>query len=102
MTEKVDLTSVEHDGKTYELKMTRAGVRAAEDAGLSTDDMGSKPQTAIVLLFFAALYSRYKMNPNKAAGILDDLLDAGAVEFTPLFTVLAEQYNVLFGLGESE
>lgn len=96
------MTSVEHEGKTYELNMTRAGVRAAEAAGLTTGDLTEKPQSSIALLFFAALYSRYKMNPNKAAAILDDVLDSGEVEFSELFESLANQYTELFASGESE
>lgn len=96
------IASVEHEGKTYELKMTRAGVRAAEGQGLDMGEIQGKPQSAIALMFFAALFSQYKFNPNKAATMLDDLLDSGDVAFEDLFESLSEQYSELFGLGESK
>lgn len=96
------MTSFEYEGKTYELNMTRAGVRVAESAGLVAQDIADKPFTSFGLLFFAALYSQYKVNPNKAATMLDALLDAGTVDFTELFEELSEAYTALFGLGESK
>jgi hypothetical protein len=53
-------------------------------------------------MFFAATFSQYHLNPNKAASILDDLLDSGSVSFEDLFESLSEQYAELFGLGESK
>jgi len=96
------MTSFEHEGKTYELKMTRAGVRAAETGGLSASEIAEKPFNALNLLFFASLFSRYKINPAKAATMLDDLLDAGEANFEELFSELSEAYVALFGLGESK
>jgi hypothetical protein len=96
------MTSFEHDGKTYALKMTRAGVRAAEAQGLSASQIADKPQSSLTLLFFAALFSQYKLNPNKASSMLDDLLDSGEVKFEELFEELSEEYVELFGLGESK
>ena len=90
-------TTFEYDGKEYELTMTRAGLRAAEAAGLETSKLADKPQTAIGLLFFAALFSQYKVSPGKAVTMLDELLDSGALEFEPLFEELAEEYSELFG-----
>lgn len=95
------MTSFEHDGKTYELKMTRAGIRAAEAQGLRSSEMSEQPFTALYLLFYASLFSQYKLNPNKTNAILDELLDAETVKFDELFTELSEAYVELFGLGES-
>lgn len=91
-----------HDNRDYELKMTRAGVRAAEGQGLATSDIAEKPFQSISLLFFASLYSQYKLNPAKATAMLDDLLDDGVFEPVALFEELAEAYGDLFGLVESE
>jgi hypothetical protein len=96
------MTTFEHGGKNYELKMTRAGVRVAEAQGLSSSEMTEKPFSALNLLFFASLYSDYKVPPNKAAAMLDDLLDSGTVEFKDLFEELSEAYVDLFGLGGSD
>lgn len=96
------MTSFEHDGKSYELQMTRAGIRAAETQGLSSSQIAEKPFSALGLLFFASLYSRYKVNPNKALTMLDDLLDGGELKFETLFEELSEAYVELFGLGGSE
>ena len=95
------MTTFEYEGKDYELKLTRAGIRAAEAAGLSTSELGDKPFSAVSLLFFAALHS-YRVNYAKATKMLDELLDAETVTFEELFTELAEAYNELFGLGGSE
>ena len=97
-----ELSTFTHDGKTYHPKMTRAGVRAAEEQGLSTSQMTDKPFTALNLLFFAALYSGYKVNPGKAAAILDDRMDSGEIEFESTFEELATAYSELFSSGGSE
>jgi hypothetical protein len=94
------MTTFEHDGKTYTLKMTRAGIRAAEGQGLNTSDMAEKPLSSLGLLVYASLYSGYKMNPNKVASMLDDVLESGEVDFKELFEELSEAYIELFGLGE--
>lgn len=94
------MTTFEHEGKTYTLKMTRAGIRAAESQGLNTSDMAEKPLSSLSLLAYASLYSAYKMPPNKVASMLDDLLDSGEVDFKELFEELSEAYIELFGLGE--
>lgn len=96
------ITSFEYDGKTYELNMTRAGVRAAEAQGLLASEIADKGQSSAALLFFASLYSGYKVNPNKATAMLDDLLDDGTFDFDTLLTDLSEAYVQLFGSGESE
>jgi len=95
-------TSFEYDGKTYDLALTRAGVRQAEAQGLSTSEISEKPFSALSLLFYAGLYSRYKMNPAKTEAMLDNLLDDGSLEFNTLLGDLSEEYVALFGLGESE
>lgn len=94
------MTTFEHEGKTYTLKMTRAGIRAAESQGLNTSDMAEKPLSSLSLLAYASLYSAYKMPPSKVASMLDDLLDSGEVDFKELFEELSEAYIELFGLGE--
>jgi hypothetical protein len=96
------MTTFEFEGKDYTLKMTRAGVRAAEAQGLSSSQITEKPFSAFVLLFFASLFSQYHLNPSKVASMLDTLLDAGTIEFQPIFEELAEAYADLFGSGESE
>ena len=96
------MRTIEYEGKDYELKMTRAGIRAAESQGMTVSEMGEKPFSAIQMLFFAALYSGYKVAPAKAANMLDDLLDSGEVEFSELFEEFVEAYSELFGSGGSE
>lgn len=94
-------TTFEHDGKSYELHMTRAGIRAAEAQGLSTSQIAEKPFSALGLLFFAALYSRTKMSLSKAVAMLDDLTAEDDALFQSLFEELSEAYVALFGSGES-
>lgn len=95
------MTTFEYDGKTYELKMTRAAARDAEDKGLTLNTLEQKPFVAISLLFYAALY-KYKITPSKAANMLDELLDSGKIDFTELFETLTTEYVALLGLGEPE
>lgn len=94
--------TIEHDGKTYDLKVTRAGARAAEAAGLSASEIGEKPFSSVGLLFYAALYSQYRVSPAKAVSMLDDLLDSGEVKLDEILEELSNDYAALFGLGESE
>lgn len=96
------MTTFDYEGKTYTLKMTRAGVRAAESNGLTASEIAEKPFSALNLLFFAALFSQYKTSPNKAAEMLDTLLDDGVFDTQKLFEELSEAYVGLFGLGGSE
>lgn len=99
----MSITSIEHEGKTYALHMTRAGIRAAEAQGLSSSQIADKPFTALTLLVFAALYSAYKLNLNKVEKIMDDVLEpAGTVSFSDLLTELSEAYVELFGSGGPE
>lgn len=92
----------DHEGKTFELSITRAGVRAAEKQGMTMDMLSSQPTSAVYLLFFSALYSRYKFNPNKTDAMLDTAFENGELEFSTLYEGLVEQYMELFGMGESE
>lgn len=96
------MTAFTYDGKDYEMSMTRAGVRAAEAQGLSSSQITEKPFSAIGLLFFAALYSGYKVTPAKAVAMQDALFESGDLEFGEVFKELAEEYSNLFGLGESK
>lgn len=89
------MTTFDYDGKSYELKMTRAGAAAAEEAGLRTSEIAEKPFSAIYLLFFAALHS-YRVSPQKARKMLDDLLEDGTLAFASVFEELAEAYGSLF------
>ena len=95
---------VEYKGETYETKMTRAGVRAAEAAGLSAQDIASKPFSSLPLLLFAGLFSVVKggFNPNKANDILDKMLDDGDTTVGDALQELTEAYSELFDSGESE
>lgn len=88
-------TTFTYDERDYELKMTRAGVAAAEGAGLRASDIAETPFSSLNLLFFAALHP-YRVPPAKAASMLETLLDEGTVKFTELFEELAEAYAKLF------
>ena len=96
------MTRFEYEGKEYELLLTRAGVRAAEAQGMKLSDIGEQPFTGASHLFFAALYSKHKVNPAKAATMLDTLLDSGELTLGGLLEELTEAYNELFGSSESD
>ena len=96
------MRTITYQGKDYELTMTRAGVRAAEDQGMRVSELTEKPFSALSMLFFASLYSKYKVTPAKASAMLDQLLEDEEVDFSDLFTELAEAYGELFGSGGSE
>lgn len=95
------MTTFDYEGKTYELKMTRAGIRAAEAQGLEASQIAEKPFSALGLLFFASLFGE-RVAPAKAEVMLDSLLDAGTVTFESLFEELSEAYVGLFGSGGSD
>jgi len=95
-------TSFEYDGNSYELGLTRSGVRSAEEQGLSTSQITEKPFSALSLLFYAGLYSKYHTSLKKATNMLDTLLDNKEIAFDEVLTELSDAYVSLFGLGESE
>lgn len=95
------MTGFTHDGKDYQPKMTRAGVRAAEAQGLAASEIAEKPFTAAPMLMFAALYSAYKLPLHKVESMFDDLIDAGELDFKDTFEELSEDYVGLFSSGES-
>lgn len=95
-------TSFTYDDNEYEIGLTRAGVRSAEEQGLSTSQITEKPFSALSLLFYAGLYSKYHTSLKKATSMLDKLLDDKSIEFDKLLTELSDEYVALFGLGESE
>lgn len=95
------MTTFECEGKTYELKLTRAGVRAAEALGLTTSEMVEKPFSAVVMLFYAALYTQ-RVNPKQAEKMFDACVADGTFEQAAVYEELVVAYNELFGLGESE
>jgi hypothetical protein len=79
--------------------MTRAGIRSAESQGLSLSDVDSKPMLMLSWLFYAALFSDYKVSPQRAFDLLDAALDAGAVDYAELAEDLVSQYQDLFTRG---
>ena len=48
--------TIELDGKSYTLMMTRASLRKAEELGLNVNKLVDNPNTQITYLFLAALW----------------------------------------------
>lgn len=91
----------EINGKDYSFDMTRAGIRAAERAGMSMEDIGRKPMESLYYLWFASLYSKQPMVMKKSDALLDDYLDSSDCpeSFDDLFSDLAEQYAAVFNVA---
>lgn len=88
------------NGKTYEFKMTRKGIRAAEQAGMDISAMSAKPMSAVSYLWFAGLYAAQPMKFEKACELLDEYLDSQTEDTIPtLFETLSTQYSEVFGLA---
>lgn len=86
----------EINGKEYTFKLTRKGVRKAEQQGLSIDT--TKPLSMVYGLWFAALMSNHPMPVNKAEDLLDDYLDQDDCPETiaDITESLAGEYGSLF------
>lgn len=87
------------NGKDYELKITRKGIRQAEREGFNASDVGDKPMLTLTYLWFAAIYGAQPMKFSSATDLLDDYLDSGEEKFTDLLTNLSNEYVELFGLA---
>lgn len=66
----------EINGKTYNFKMTRKGIRAAETAGMKISEMGDTPMLALSYLWYAALHATHSIAIKKADELLDAYLDS--------------------------
>lgn len=91
----------EINGKDYTFRMTRAGIRAAERAGMSTSAMGEKPMESLYYLWFAALYAEHPMVMKKTDVLLDDYLDSSDCpeSFEDVYGELAEEYAAVFNFA---
>ncbi|WAX16246.1 hypothetical protein EL753P1_00024 [Eggerthella phage EL753P1] len=91
----------EINDKDYTFRMTRAGIRAAERAGMSMSDIGAKPMESLYFLWYAALYAEHPMVLKKSDALLDDYLDSADCpeSFDDLFGDLAEQYAGVFNIA---
>ena len=88
------------NGKDYNFKMTRKGLRAAETAGMDMAELASKPMLALSYLWFAELYAAHPMKFDKACDLLDDFLDNDPSEdFSSLLEEFTNDYTLVFGLA---
>lgn len=64
------------NGKDYTFKITRKGIREAENHGFRMDEMEGKPLTMLYSLWYAALYANHPMTAKKSDDLLDEYLDS--------------------------
>lgn len=86
------------NGKEYEFRMTRKGIRAAERAGLKSDSISETPIEGVYYLWFAALHAEQPMVKSKCDDLLDDYLDDPTCpeSFTDIAQSLVEDYQSVF------
>lgn len=91
----------EINGKEYTFRMTRAGVRAAERAGMNMSEIGDKPVAAMYYLWYAALHQEHPMPLKKSDDLLDAYLDDETCPegFDDLIASLMEDYTEVFGIA---
>lgn len=87
------------NGKDYIFKITRKGLRLAEQQGMSLADMSDKPMSALYFLWFAALYGKQPMTIAKSDELLDAYLDDPATteSMTDVLSSLSDDFNSVFG-----
>lgn len=88
----------EINGKTYNFKMTRKGIRAAEAAGMHISEMSETPMSALSYLWYAALYASHPMPIKKTDELLDAYLDGKGCNETiqSLLEDLMNGYSEIF------
>lgn len=91
----------EIEGKKYSFRMTRAGIRAAERAGMNMSEIGDKPMEALYYLWFAALYAEHPMQIKQTDKLLDAYLDDPSCPeaYEDLIKDLSDQYAAVFGVA---
>lgn len=87
------------NGKDYNFKMTRKGLRKAESLGMDVNEIGSKPNLTLAYLWYAELYAAHPMKFDAAVELLDDFLDTEEETFTDLFEQLSNDYAEVFGVA---
>ena len=90
-------TSVELDGHTYNLRLTRRGVRTAEGMGLDMAEVQKRPMSQLPLMFVALAVSERdnRMSYAKAEKLVDELLDSGQMNFVEFVEFFGECYSEL-------
>lgn len=88
----------EINGKEYNFRMTRKGIRAAEKSGFKLSDFGNAPMSMAYELWYAALYAEHPMPHGKCDELLDDYLDSESCpeSFSDVMEWLSEAYNEVF------
>ena len=86
------------NGKDYNFKITRKGLRLAEQQGMNFNEMGDKPISLVYYLWYAALCAQYPMSFDKACDLLDTYLDSEDCQetFNTLLESLGEDFNEIF------
>ena len=89
------------NGKDYNFKMTRKGIRAAEQAGMDLTDLQTKPLTADSYLWYAALYAAQPITYKAACDLMDNYLDDDSIPETmgEIIESLSTDYTKVFGLA---
>lgn len=85
------------EGKDYELRLTRKGLRSAENAGLDTDAASSRPMTQIPLMFMALTFASAdsRIAYPKAEDLTDALFDSGEMSVKEFISFFGECYGEL-------
>lgn len=79
------------DGRNFELRLTRKGLRAAEAVGLNMDEIKTAPFSQIPLMFIAMTHGSLpsRLSYARAEELTDELFDSGEMsprDFIEMFS----------------
>lgn len=91
----------EIDGKKYDFKITRKGIRAAEKAGMKMQNIIDQPMLFLSYMWYAAIYASQPISFDKACDLLDEYLDSEDCfeSIEQMLTDLSDEYAEVFGLA---
>lgn len=85
------------DDKEYEVKMSFAGARMAEQQGFNLNETLDKPFTMVPYLLYAGLYSTdARIKAQDAAGLIEKVVESKQYSFGELTSALTDAYTELF------
>ena len=87
------------NGKDYNFKITRKGLREAEKQGMRFNEMMDKPLSMLYYLWYAALYASHPMSLAKTDELLDAYLDNPDTTETmsDVLETLTDEFGQVFG-----
>ncbi|MBQ1779954.1 MAG: hypothetical protein II001_00790 [Bacteroidales bacterium] len=91
----------EINGKKYDFKITRKGIRAAEKAGMKMQSIVEQPMLFLSYMWYAAIYAAQPVTFEKSCDLLDEYLDSEdcSESIEQMLTDFSNEYAEVFGLA---